>query len=271
MSAAPSSTAINCTQCGGELSPDQGQVFLTCRFCSSTVYLDKKQVVFHHYLAPTLDEAAAKAHLRAWMSGNDTVKDLDVKSSLGEVRFEYFPVWFFRIKTKNEQEQLVIEPAAATAVLEMKKIRITAGDLRRFDPSTVTNAIDPSVPLDVAREWMARKKPDVARILESALVHLPFYRIEYQYKRRVFSAIVEAGTGQVLVNFFPAKKEMPYRAISLLSIGGYFILSLLPVFSAFAADDAFLGFMSGVVQYFILGTVFFVFCMIMAIFVAKKV
>jgi hypothetical protein len=45
-----------CTHCGGELHPDQGQIFLTCPYCSSTVYLDKSQVVFHWYMAPTLDE-----------------------------------------------------------------------------------------------------------------------------------------------------------------------------------------------------------------------
>src|SRR4030067_599376 len=53
--------SINCTQCGGELHPDEGQIFLTCPFCLSTVYLDKSQVVFHWYLAPTLDEERARA------------------------------------------------------------------------------------------------------------------------------------------------------------------------------------------------------------------
>ena len=58
----------------------EGQVFVTCPFCSSTVYLDKSQVVFHWYLAPTLNESDAQGALRRWMAGNQTVKDLDQNS-----------------------------------------------------------------------------------------------------------------------------------------------------------------------------------------------
>ncbi len=81
---------LNCTQCGGELHPDEGKIFLTCPYCSSTVYLDKSQVVFHWYLAPTLDEAKGRASLARWVSGNQTVKDLDKKSRLVGSSFEYF-------------------------------------------------------------------------------------------------------------------------------------------------------------------------------------
>ena len=75
---------VSCAQCGGELHPDEGQIFLTCPYCGSTVYLDKSQVVFHWYLAPTLDEAKAGGALASWMAGNQTVKDLDKKASVME-------------------------------------------------------------------------------------------------------------------------------------------------------------------------------------------
>ncbi len=35
---------LQCTQCGGELHPDEGQLFVTCPFCNSTIYLDKSHV-----------------------------------------------------------------------------------------------------------------------------------------------------------------------------------------------------------------------------------
>jgi hypothetical protein len=63
--------AVARTMCG-ELHPDEGQIFLTCPYCGSTVYLDKSQVVFHWYLAPTLDETQARASLARWMSGSQT-------------------------------------------------------------------------------------------------------------------------------------------------------------------------------------------------------
>jgi predicted RNA-binding Zn-ribbon protein involved in translation (DUF1610 family) len=81
METKPPEDALTCAQCGGELHPDEGQIFLTCPFCSSTVYIDKRRVVFHWYLAPTLDEAKARGALSRWMAGNQTVKDLDRKAA----------------------------------------------------------------------------------------------------------------------------------------------------------------------------------------------
>ena len=70
----PITTEINCSQCGGELHPDEGQIFLTCPYCGATVYLDKSRVVFHWYVAPTLNDQDAVAALYRWMSGSQTVK-----------------------------------------------------------------------------------------------------------------------------------------------------------------------------------------------------
>jgi len=46
---------ILCTQCGGEIHPDEGQIFITCSFCDSTIYVDKGKVVFHWYIDPTIN------------------------------------------------------------------------------------------------------------------------------------------------------------------------------------------------------------------------
>ena len=71
-----------CTQSGSELHPDEGQIFLSCPHCASTIYLDKSRVVFHWVLGLTLDEEKARASLARWMAGNDTVKNLDKKAQL---------------------------------------------------------------------------------------------------------------------------------------------------------------------------------------------
>ena len=79
---------VLCSQCGGELHPDVGQIFLTCPYCASAIYLDTSQVVFHWYLAPTLDQSRANSALARWMAGSQTVKNLDQKSRVTEVDFE---------------------------------------------------------------------------------------------------------------------------------------------------------------------------------------
>ncbi|MBN1667729.1 MAG: hypothetical protein JW862_11600, partial [Anaerolineales bacterium] len=147
MSASPASPAkmLTCTQCGGELHPDEGQIFLTCPYCSSTVYLDKSRVVFHWYLAPTLDEGKARASLARWMGGNQTVKDLDQKARLSAASFEYFPLWYFKTRDAKGSERIWLEPAAATAISELKQLKLPAGDLRKYEPRLDPQAHDPSV------------------------------------------------------------------------------------------------------------------------------
>ncbi len=220
-----------CTQCGGELNPDQGQRFETCPYCGSTVYLDRSQVVFHWYLAPTMSEADALASLRRWMSGNDTVKDLDTKSTIRGQRFDYFPLWQFKGR-HGGRERLYVQPAAATSISELRKLRIPGGDLRKYDHALDPQAVPPSVPYQAARDWAERQGLDEGAPAESALVHVPLYTFKYDFAGQSYTALVESATGQVFANIFPAKAEGPYALAAFVSIAGFLLLALVPVAAA---------------------------------------
>jgi hypothetical protein len=223
---------VFCTQCGGELHPDQDQLFLTCPYCSSTVYLDKSQVVFHWYLAPTLDETRARASLARWMSGNETVKDLDQKSQVEGVSFEYFPVWYFKRRSAQGKEEIALKPAAATSVSEIRRIPLLAGDLRKYESAIEAQSIMPTVPLEAALNWAAAQRLPRNEIAEKALVHLPLYTFKYSYLGQPYTAIVEAGTGRVFANIFPAKAEAPYRMVGGLAAAVFLCLATFPVIGA---------------------------------------
>lgn len=217
------STVFHCSQCGGELYPDEGQIFITCPYCSSTVYLDKSRVVFHWYVAPTLDAGQARAALNRWMAGNQTVKDLDEKSQVTGQDFSYFPVWYFREKD-GSRDQIRLEPAAATSVTELRTISLPAGDLRRYEETIQAQAIEPTVPLDTAQGWLtqqgAQRQGQIARpaeVAETALVHIPIYTFKYSFKNQSFTAVVEAATGRTLANIYPAKAETPYVLVGSLA------------------------------------------------------
>src|SRR3990172_4956756 len=201
---------VTCAQCGGELRPDEGQIFLTCPYCSSTVYLDKSQVVFHWYLAPTLDEARAQAALARWMAGNETVKDLDKKARITGSSFEYFPLWYFKHRSAAGQEQIILELAAATSVSEIRRISLPAGDLRKYADELEGQSHPPTVPLEAALSWVRERRIPTEELAERALVHLPIYTFKYMYQDTPYTAIVEGGTGRVFANIFPAKAEAPY-------------------------------------------------------------
>lgn len=220
-----------CAQCGGELHPDEGQIFLTCPYCGSTVYLDKSQVVFHWYLAPTLDEEKARAALARWMAGNETVKDLDQKARLTGSSFEYFPLWYFKRRTGDKVtiEEIIIEPAAATSVSEIRRLSLPAGDLRRYDSSLDAQAHTPSVPLPAVLGWLAERDIPQSEISERALVHVPLYTFKYGYHDQSYTAVVEAGTGKVFANLYPAKAEVPYRLVGGLSALVALCLATIPL------------------------------------------
>jgi hypothetical protein len=223
MPASPA-TSLKCTQCGGELNPDEGQIFLTCPFCAATVYIDKTQVVFHWSLTPTLNAEQAASELRRWMSGSLTVKDLDKKAQVSGQEFQYFPLWFFKWRIPSG-EQVDLEPAAATSISELRTLVLPAGDLKPYDSALDTQAVEPSVPYDAARTWLNNNHPG-AEVRESALVHIPLYIFKYLYNNKGYTAVVEAATGRVLSNIYPAKPEAPYLTAGLLTAGVYLCLAL---------------------------------------------
>jgi hypothetical protein len=226
MSENPSPT-LNCTQCGGELHPEEGQIFITCPYCSATVYLDKSQVVFHWSLKPTLNADQAAAALRRWMSGSQTVKDLDKKATVTGQSFLYFPLWYFKWKD-NQEEKIALELGEATSVTELRNLTLPAGDLQRYEPGLDSQSETPTVPLEAAREWLMQAHPG-SEIRESALVHIPVYLFKYSFKNQAYNAVVEGGTGRVLANIYPSKNEAPYLLAGVITALVYLCLAMVPV------------------------------------------
>lgn len=244
-------TQLNCTQCGGELHPDEGQMFITCPYCGATVYLDKSRVVFHWYVAPTLNEQQAQAALHRWMSGSQTVKDLDRKAQVTGCTFQYFPLWYFKWQTGGD-ERITLQPAAATAVSEMSHLRIPAGDLRRYEDALTPQSQPPTVPLEAGLEWLNQSRGQAAlgggspqnggsaglQVLETALVHVPVFLFKYSYRGESYTAVVDAASGTVMANLFPAKAEAPYLLVGGVTALIYLCLATFPLAGAAIDSEA---------------------------------
>ncbi len=222
-------TQINCQQCGAVLPVETGDRFVTCEFCKTTNFVDKSRVVLHYAVRSTMRREAALAALRRWMAGNDTVKGLDEKAQIDQPAFQYFPMWMVRA-TQGEQERVLLRPAAALSVSELKEVSVPAADLVPYDPKLDQVAVPPSVPYDTMRQWLADDyglKADAVR--EVSLVHLPIYVCKYGFDGRRFTAIVDAATSKVFANIFPVKWEMPYRIIGGAAWVAYFLAALIPL------------------------------------------
>lgn len=241
METLPSAAIVSCSQCGGELHPDAGQLFLTCPYCASTVFLDKSQVVFHWYVAPTLDEAKARGALARWMAGNQTVKDLDRKARVTEVSFSYFPMWLFKRRLPSGEDRPVLVPAAATSISELKHLKLPAGDLRKSTPEIDRAAHPPTVPLEAALDWLSQNKIPTQEIIEKSLVHVPIYTCKYFFNDRTYIAVVEGSSGEVFANIYPAKAEAPYILIGGTAALIYLCLATFPATGALQNGAAGLG------------------------------
>ena len=86
----------------------------------------------------------------------------------------------------------------------------------------------------------ARYRLDQARpgtqVLETALVHVPLFVFKYVYKNQTYTAVVEAATGAVLANIFPAKSEAPFVLVAGVTAAIYLGLASLPLMSGGALD-----------------------------------
>jgi hypothetical protein len=228
---------IYCSQCGGEIHHDEGQIFLTCPFCESTIYIDKSQVVFHCYVDPTIKPDDVNSTLFRWMTGNQTVKDLDKKARLISKEFLFFPIWYFKVRIKGNGEAIILQPAAATSISELKNLKIPAGNLIKYEEKISADAQPPTVPLKAARAWINDNgiQGDIA---ETFLVHIPIFVIKYVYQNHIYTAVVEASTGKVFANVYPSKSVAPYYLVAGLAGLVYLGLAIIPVFAVLFGNQA---------------------------------
>ena len=226
-------TSINCRQCAAPLAVEQGQPFVTCKFCGATNFVDKARAVFHYLVRPTVREDGARAALLRWMAGNATVKDLDRKAQIDSVAFEYFPMWLVRALVQRD-ERVLLKPAAALSVSELERLNIPPADLVPFDANAGGTLVAPSVPFDTVQRWLLDDQHIAPEnIREAALVHLPVYMCKYTFNKRRYTALVDAATSKVFANIYPVKWEVPYVAIGTAAFAAYFVLAVLSLFINF--------------------------------------
>jgi DNA-directed RNA polymerase subunit RPC12/RpoP len=229
---------IKCTQCGADVDVQQDETFIDCPYCGSALFLDKKKVVFHYVIENNFKPNEAEGNLKRWMAGNQTVKDLDKKAQMVKTSFYYFPVWYFKVKD-SAGDRFYIQPAATTSVSEIKKIPIPAGALKFYDKTKYNEneMIAPDVLYDSAKAWLKESGINLESVTEAALVHIPIYQFYYNFNNQSYTAIVEASSGLVYANIYPAKSETPFRVLFAMSIAGYIVTSIICFVIAFAISD----------------------------------
>lgn len=219
---------IICPQCGGENEIPVDEKFTECQFCGSAIFIDKRKVVSHFVIISNFKKEEAEGNLRRWMAGNFQVKDLDKLAQISQVTFYYFPMWYFKTGISGG-DRIYLQPATSTSISEIKKINIPAGNLKVFNKKDfdIKDFITPDVLFDSAQNWLKDTGVSLDTIETSNLVHIPFYHFYYNYNGKQYSALVEASSGKVYANLWPAKSEAPFRIVFALSIIAFFLISII--------------------------------------------
>lgn len=268
-----SQSKIVCPQCAGENDiPPDGR-FLECTFCGSAIYIDKSKVVNRFVIASNFSEEQAEGNLRRWMAGNFQVKDLDKNSVISAKYFYYFPLWYFKASDRGA-DKIYLQPATSTSVSEIKNVQIPAGSMKPFNKKEFNpeQFVNPDVLYDNARNWLEQAGVSRENVTESSLVHIPFYQFYYTFGGKQYTAMVEASSGMVYANLWPAKSEVPFRMLFGLSIATFLIVSVISFGIGFAIggrgyNPLFLGEMIKIFGYGAAAVPL----IIIAYFVAKKV
>jgi len=263
---------VKCTQCGADVTVQQDETFMQCPFCGSALYLDKKKVVFHYVINSNFKPTEAEGNLKRWMGGNHTVKDLDLKAKVTKSSFYYFPVWYFKVKD-GTGDKIYIQPAATTSVSEIKKISIPAGALKFYEKGLYNDdeMVAPDVLFDSAQTWLKNSGVDTANVAEAALVHIPFYQFTYEYETHPYTAIVEASSGEVYSNVYPAKKEAPFKVLFAMSIAAFVVTTIICYIVGFVLDHGRGGFVNAELFKVIAYGLVSIPLVVMAYVIAKKV
>jgi len=228
------SGTIICPQCGGENKMPTDEKFTECEFCGSVIYIDKRKVVNHYVVSSNFTKVQAEGNLRRWMASNFHVKDLDKLAQIGQVSFYYFPLWYFKTKDASG-DKIYLQPAHSTPISEIKKIQIPAGNLKTFNKNdfNIKEFVSADVLYSSAKSWLSQSGVNENTIIESFLVHVPFYQFYYNYKGQQHSAMIEASSGMVYANLWPAKSEMPFRILFGAAILIFLLASIVSYAVAF--------------------------------------
>ncbi len=242
-------TQLVCQQCGAPLVVEPGTQFVTCAFCQTTNFVDKSGAVLHYVVRDTLGQADAEAALRRWMAGNDTVKDLDKKASIGRPQFQLFPLWMVTV-AQDGAEKIILKPAAALSIIELTSIAIPAADLEPYDHTLDADAIAPTTPLETVKKWLAENQQvAVGAIRAASLVHLPIFVFKYEFDGRAYTAVVDAANGRAFASLFPSKWETPYKTLGGIGCVAYFLAALIPLAGYLLAGGA--GLVTAMVVYLV--------------------
>lgn len=202
-----------CPQCGALLTvPHQVDTF-ACAHCGSSLRTGEGLRVHRLVERPRVTRRAAEGFLRTWFAGPDGPADLEKEAVSAVEGLHYFP--FLRTRRTGPDAVTPIAPLPGPEVLGLAKVpaqldaqveeapRDAAPGTPAADPPPVWSAVDDDLFREALRH--AAADPDAREVL---VEQRAYYPARYEYKGDRFWAVVDAGSGRVLTERRPARREV---------------------------------------------------------------
>lgn len=229
---------IKCSQCGAPLDVPRGADYITCPFCGSTIEIKKEIYQGEFWAKPVFDKAAATERFFRWTAERDKPARFNERVVLKSVIPVWVPTWHIKEWKASEggarDIAFSIQPgfaekktyeALSPQNLPLETIKPLEGPL---DGEMAKPDMEPAEKIN----FLKSRGQDVQ---ELSLVYVPLYRVEYSYKGKDYSLLIEGMTGGVHAKDYPRKPGWPYYLYTL-AFGILFLLLSLPLFSEDTVD-----------------------------------
>lgn len=222
-------SSFACPKCGANVNVSTGVHFINCKYCGTTVFVDRSGVMFYYVLPFFISDEKAKGIFKRWTANPQADKELESKAKITGFNKQYFPVYQFR-RDVNGKEKFYVKPAKGTILPGMNNLTIPAGDIKIFDESF--NPGDAKVlDVDFGMDAYINDLEGIGK--EQALVYFPIFEIDYEFNGQVYKIIIDGSSGKVYSANYPTRSSVPYGLVAMASFGLAFLGGLLGMIVSF--------------------------------------
>lgn len=253
------SLSMNCPNCGGDLSFDEGVHYASCKYCSAVLSIEGDDGVRRITFKNKVDRDGAIAEVKAWWKGGFKARDLRRRGEITECYPIYVPFWRLKaraagwvcgykvVQSQKSSRRVPLEHMVARD-FDWSQVASDAGDigvehLRNLEGEAVVLE-EGSIPTfeattsstDALAQGMAQVQSEavsyagvphitfqqvnvISRGL--SLIFYPIWMVRYKYADRMYFATVDGITGRVLSGRAPG--DYLWRSITMavgMAVGG---------------------------------------------------
>ena len=205
---------IVCTNCSAQVSLPAQAESVTCEYCGAVLVVEADAGVPHLVTEPVVPEEEVPFYVRKALAANEISAEPDDLRA----RLVHFPFWRVVPEGGKGRVAAAFNPPAE----EMLDVSNPGGQEGYYDEEIHGGGVftEPTTLLDEVRAGLLQGDGEDAGKVKSALVHLPFYEVEYTADGRRCRMWLEAVSGAGYAAEWPPSAEREKTAVlAAVSLG----------------------------------------------------